>query len=127
MGEFLDYLYSKVGGNTAKPEEEMSRLAGMAENSTPSFSITAEEFREGWKVLQKAMYGGIITPQNAIDYIYDVLPYIYRSQCKLRKLFWKIFKKEKNKSCFKNETAFVLINYILLKLYINLKLLGKKL
>lgn len=45
----------------------MSRLAGMAENSTPSFSITAEEFREGWKVLQKAMYGGIITPQNAID------------------------------------------------------------
>ncbi|MDN4012279.1 hypothetical protein QX233_07415 [Chryseobacterium gambrini] len=35
--------------------------------------------------------------------------------------------KAKNKSCSKNETAFLLINYILLKLYINLKLLCQKL
>lgn len=76
--KFLDYLYSKVGGNTAKLEEEMSRLAGMAENLTPSFKMTVEEFREGWKALQKAIDDGIITAENTIDYIYDVLPYIYR-------------------------------------------------
>ncbi|WP_262484753.1 hypothetical protein [Chryseobacterium mucoviscidosis] len=40
--------------------------------------MTVEEFREGWKALQKAIDDGIITAENAIDYIYDVLPYVYR-------------------------------------------------
>lgn len=56
----------------------MSRLVGMAENLTPSFKMIVEEFREGWKALQKAIDDGIITAENAIDYIYDVLPYVYR-------------------------------------------------
>ncbi|WP_288459561.1 hypothetical protein [uncultured Chryseobacterium sp.] len=59
-------------------EEEMSRLVGMAENLTPSFSMTIEEFRAGWNALQEAIDEGKITAENAIDYIYDVLPYIYR-------------------------------------------------
>lgn len=43
----------------------------MAENATPRISLTADEFRAGLKVLEETK----ITPENAIDYIYDVLPY----------------------------------------------------
>ncbi|WP_223557693.1 hypothetical protein [Chryseobacterium lathyri] len=68
---FLDYVYRKAGGNVAKLEEEFSRLAGMAENLTPHISLTVEEFKAGLKVLEETE----INAENAIDYIYDVLPY----------------------------------------------------
>ncbi|MBB6370986.1 hypothetical protein [Chryseobacterium shigense] len=68
---FLDYIYRKAGGNLAKLEDEFSRFAGMAENLTPHISLTVEEFKAGLKVLEETQ----ITPENAIDYIYDVLPY----------------------------------------------------
>jgi len=68
---FLDYVYRKAGGNIAKLEEEFSRLAGMAENLTPHISLTVEEFKAGLKVLEETE----INAENAIDYIYDVLPY----------------------------------------------------
>jgi len=34
-----------------------------------------EEFEAGWKALQEAIQEGKITAENALDYIYDVLPY----------------------------------------------------
>ncbi|WP_294232933.1 hypothetical protein [uncultured Chryseobacterium sp.] len=74
-GKFLDYLYRKAGGNITKLDQEMSRLAGMAENLTPRFSMTAEEFEAGWKAIQEAINTGKITAENALDYIYEVLPY----------------------------------------------------
>ncbi|MDQ1097941.1 MULTISPECIES: hypothetical protein [Chryseobacterium] len=74
-GKFLDYLYRKASGNITKLDEEISRLAGMAENVPPNFSMKAEEFEAGWKALQEAIVGGKITGENAIDYIYEVLPY----------------------------------------------------
>ncbi|KUJ57794.1 hypothetical protein [Chryseobacterium aquaticum] len=74
-GKFLDYLYKKAGGNIAKLEREISRTAGMAENVMPSISMTVEEFKAGWKALQEAIQEGKITAENALDYIYDVLPY----------------------------------------------------
>lgn len=74
-GKFLDYLYRKAGGNITKLDQEISRLAGMAENLPPNFSMKAEEFEAGWKALQEAIVEGKITSENAIDYIYEVLPY----------------------------------------------------
>jgi len=68
---FLDYIYRKAGGNATKLEEEFSRFAGMAENLTPHISLTVEEFKAGLKVLEETE----INAENAIDYIYDVLPY----------------------------------------------------
>lgn len=68
---FLDYVYRKAGGNVGKLEEEFSRLAGMAENAIPRISLTADEFKAGLKVLEETT----INAENAIDYIYDVLPY----------------------------------------------------
>ncbi|MDN3690939.1 hypothetical protein QWZ06_00980 [Chryseobacterium tructae] len=68
---FLDYIYRKAGGKVGKLEEEFSRLAGMAENLTPRISLTVEEFKAGLKVLEETE----INAENAIDYIYDVLPY----------------------------------------------------
>lgn len=69
-GKFLDYLYSKAGGNTAKLEEEMSRLVGMAENiRVPTNIITVEKFEAGWKALEEAIKNGILTAENAIDFI----------------------------------------------------------
>ncbi|KFE98572.1 hypothetical protein IX39_14150 [Chryseobacterium formosense] len=53
----------------------MSRLAGMAENLPSRISMTAEEFEAGWKALQEAIIEGKITAENALDYIYEVLPY----------------------------------------------------
>ncbi|WP_449399884.1 hypothetical protein [Chryseobacterium wanjuense] len=47
----------------------------MAENLPPNFSMKAEEFEAGWKALQEAIVEGKITSENAIDYIYEVLPY----------------------------------------------------
>lgn len=68
---FLDYIYRKAGGNVGMLEKEFSRLAGMAENATPHISLSVEEFNAGLKALEKTT----ITAENAIDYIYDVLPY----------------------------------------------------
>ncbi|WP_288459546.1 hypothetical protein [uncultured Chryseobacterium sp.] len=74
-GKFLDYLYSKAGGNTAKLEEEMSRLVGMAENIDTGIKMSVEEFEAGWKALQEAMDKGIITAENAMDYLDEALIY----------------------------------------------------
>lgn len=68
---FLDYIYRKAGGNIGKLEKEFSKLAGMAENLIPHISLTVEEFKAGLKVLTETK----INAENAIDYIYDVLPY----------------------------------------------------
>ncbi|WP_131327837.1 hypothetical protein [Chryseobacterium vrystaatense] len=71
-GKFLDYLYRKAGGNSAKLEEEMSRLVGMAENLPVSTTvITVEKFEAGLKALQEAD----ITAENAIDFFNEARIY----------------------------------------------------
>ncbi|WP_431612210.1 hypothetical protein [Chryseobacterium sp. 'Rf worker isolate 10'] len=70
-GKFLDYLYIKAGGNTTRLEEEMSRLAGMAENIDTGIQMTVKEFEDGLEALIKAE----ITPETAIDYLNDALIY----------------------------------------------------
>ena len=70
-GKFLDYLYIKAGGNTARLEEEISRLAGMAENIDTGIQMTVKEFEDGLEALIKVD----ITPATAMDYLQDALIY----------------------------------------------------
>ena len=70
-GKFLDYLHRRAGGNTAKLEEEMSRLVGMAENINTDIRMTVKEFEDGLEALLKTD----ITPENAMDYFQNALIY----------------------------------------------------
>lgn len=70
-GNFLDYLYKKAGGNTAKLEQEMNRLVAMAENIDTYIKMSVQEFEAGLKALQETK----ITSENAMDYLDDALIY----------------------------------------------------
>lgn len=70
VANFIEGIIKK-GSGRSKLKQELSRLAGMAENIPTGIKMTVEEFEAGLKALQETN----ITAKNAIEYLEKVRIY----------------------------------------------------